>query len=88
MPAPAPTPCCSRRPTRSSRHFGADSLEAHLRAAAAAGVSVQLVIDPALGFDLDTPDDLERLDVARLLALQGSGQAALAGLEPAAAEAG
>ena len=43
--------------------FGDASLEAHLRAAAEADASVQLVVDPALGFDLDTPDDLERLDL-------------------------
>lgn len=69
-------------------HFGDDSLEAHLRAAAAAGASVQLVIDPVLGFDLDTPDDLERLDLALLLELQDLGQAALSGLQPAGAEVG
>jgi len=55
--------------------FGELSLEAHLRAAEDAGASVQLVDDPAIGFDLDTPDDLERLDVARLLELQELGQA-------------
>ena len=42
--------------------FGSDSFEAHLRAAEAAGAAVQVVSDPALGFDLDTPEDLERLD--------------------------
>ena len=44
--------------------FGEASLEAHVRAAALADASVQLVHDPALGFDLDTPDDLERLETA------------------------
>ncbi len=49
--------------------FGPSSLEAHLRAAAAVGASVQVVADPELGFDLDTPDDLERLDASRLVEL-------------------
>lgn len=53
--------------------FGEGSLEAHLRAAAVVGASVQLVNDPALGFDLDTPDDLERLDTVTLLQLQTIG---------------
>lgn len=49
--------------------FGAGSLEAHVRAARRAEASVQLVVDPALGFDLDTPDDLELVDPAVLLQL-------------------
>lgn len=57
--------------------FGESSLEAHLLAAATAEASVQLVIDPALGFDLDTPDDLERLDTQRLLELSRLGQSVL-----------
>ncbi|HVM31076.1 MAG TPA: 2-phospho-L-lactate guanylyltransferase [Candidatus Limnocylindrales bacterium] len=56
-------------PTVIEPAFGGASLEAHLRAAAAAEASVQLVADPELGFDLDTPDDLERLDAERLLGL-------------------
>ena len=59
-------------------HFGETSLEAHLRAAAEADATVQLVIDPALGFDLDTPDDLERLDTSTVLDLEHRGQALLA----------
>ena len=62
-------------------HFGEASLEAHLRAAADAQASLQLVDDPALGFDLDTPDDLERLEATRLVELQALGQAALDALE-------
>ena len=45
--------------------FGDASFEAHLRAAAAAGAAVQIVREEGLGFDLDTPDDLERLDPGR-----------------------
>jgi 2-phospho-L-lactate/phosphoenolpyruvate guanylyltransferase len=44
--------------------FGPSSLEQHLRAAAAADASVQVVVDPVLAFDLDTPEDLQRLDVS------------------------
>jgi 2-phospho-L-lactate guanylyltransferase len=54
--------------------FGPQSLEAHLRAGAAVDASIQLVIDPALGFDLDTPDDLLRLEAASLLELQRLGE--------------
>lgn len=54
--------------------FGADSFEAHLRAAQAADAAVQVVRHPDLGFDLDTPDDLERLEPARLLALTAAGR--------------
>jgi 2-phospho-L-lactate guanylyltransferase len=58
--------------------FGPGSLERHLRAADAAGASTQLVVDAALGFDLDTPDDLALLGSERLAAL----------LAPAATTAG
>jgi 2-phospho-L-lactate guanylyltransferase len=58
--------------------FGETSLESHLRAAALADATVQLVIDPGLGFDLDTPDDLERLDTETVLELEHRGQALLA----------
>ena len=53
--------------------FGEDSLRAHLEAAHAANASLQLVDDPALGFDLDTPGDVERLDSRRLAELQAIG---------------
>ena len=53
--------------------FGLDSFAAHLRAAALADASVQVVDDALLGFDLDTPDDLERLDLDRRLALESIG---------------
>jgi 2-phospho-L-lactate guanylyltransferase len=59
-------------------HFGEQSLAAHLRAAAAVDASVQIVIDPSFGFDLDTPDDLERLDLEVVLELERLGQALLA----------
>ena len=58
--------------------FGESSLAAHLLAASEADATVQLVIDPALGFDLDTPDDLERLDTDLVLELEHRGQAMLA----------
>jgi 2-phospho-L-lactate guanylyltransferase len=61
--------------------FGPDSLRAHLEAARAANVSVQLVEDPLLGFDLDTPADLERLAPQRLVELQAIGAAAVAETE-------
>lgn len=64
-------------PTTIEPAFGEASLEAHLRAAADADASLLLVNDPALGFDLDTPDDLERLEAARQVELQTLGQAAL-----------
>jgi len=61
--------------------FGSDSFEAHLRAAEAADVAVQVVSDDVLGFDLDTPDDLERLDPARLRELMTLGREAADGVE-------
>ena len=53
--------------------FGPESFAAHLRAAAAADASVQVVDDASLGFDLDTPDDLERLELVRRLELEALG---------------
>jgi 2-phospho-L-lactate guanylyltransferase len=44
--------------------FGPTSFEAHVRAARDAGTSLQVVPDPGLGFDLDTPEDFERLPAA------------------------
>ena len=55
--------------------FGSDSFEAHLRAAESADASVQVVSSEILGFDLDTPEDLERLDPARLRELTAAGRA-------------
>jgi 2-phospho-L-lactate guanylyltransferase len=55
--------------------FGGDSFEVHLRAAQAADAAVQVVAGSALGFDLDTPEDLERLDSARLRELMARGRA-------------
>ena len=60
--------------------FGVDSFEAHLRAAEAADAAVQVVSDPVLGFDLDTPDDLERLDPGRLRELMALGREAADGV--------
>lgn len=57
--------------------FGEASLAAHLREAEAARASVQVVADPALGFDLDTPDDLQRLEPDLLARLQELGRAAV-----------
>lgn len=65
-------------PTLIDPQFGETSLEAHLRAAAEADATVQFIIDPQLGFDLDTPDDLERLDTDSVLDLEHRGQALLA----------
>jgi len=69
-----------RPPDTIAPAFGPDSFEAHLRAAESAGASVQVVSDPVLGFDLDTPDDLERLDPARLRELTELGRATVDGV--------
>lgn len=46
--------------------FGALSLESHAQAARDADATLLLVVDAALGFDLDTPEDADRLGVAGL----------------------
>lgn len=68
-----------RPPDAIAPAFGPGSFEAHLRAAEAAGAAVQVVSDPILGFDLDTPDDLERLDPQRLRDLTALGRGAVDG---------
>jgi 2-phospho-L-lactate guanylyltransferase len=60
-------------------HFGEHSFEAHVRAAAAGDATVQVVADPSLGFDLDTPEDLEMLPPELLRTLVDGGQAVAAG---------
>jgi 2-phospho-L-lactate guanylyltransferase len=60
-------------PSTIEPHFGPESFEAHLRAAAVAHATVQIVDDAQLGFDLDTPEDLERLDPARQMELEAIG---------------
>jgi 2-phospho-L-lactate/phosphoenolpyruvate guanylyltransferase len=46
--------------------FGAMSLQCHTQAAADVDATVLMVVDPGLGFDLDTPDDVDRIGVQRL----------------------
>lgn len=57
--------------------FGPGSFEAHLRAAESAAAAVQVVSPSELGFDLDTPEDLERLDPLRLRQLMELGRGAI-----------
>jgi len=57
--------------------FGVRSFEAHVRAAAAADATLQVVTDSGLGFDLDTPEDLEVLPPGLLGDLLHLGQAAM-----------
>jgi len=57
--------------------FGTRSFEAHVRAAAAADATLQVVTDSGLGFDLDTPEDLEVLPPGLLGDLLHLGQAAM-----------
>lgn len=63
-------------------HFGEHSFEAHVRAAAGADATLQVVADPALGFDLDTPEDLEMLPPGLLRDLVDGGQEVAAGERP------
>jgi 2-phospho-L-lactate guanylyltransferase len=69
-----------RPPEAIAPAFGSGSFETHLRAAEAAAAAVQVVSDSALGYDLDTPDDLERLDPARLRQLMELGRRAVDGV--------
>jgi 2-phospho-L-lactate guanylyltransferase len=62
--------------------FGEHSFEAHVRAAAEAEATLQVVADPALGFDLDTPDDLEMLSPELLRELVDEGLAMAVGQGP------
>lgn len=55
--------------------FGDHSFEAHVRAAATVDATLQVVTDHALGFDLDTPEDLEMLPPETLRELVRHGQA-------------
>jgi len=59
--------------------FGERSFETHVRAAAMADATLQVVTDHALGFDLDTPEDLELLSPDLLRELARAGQTVLAG---------
>jgi 2-phospho-L-lactate/phosphoenolpyruvate guanylyltransferase len=62
--------------------FGDRSFEAHVRAAAAADATLQVVTDGTLGFDLDTPEDLEVLPPGRLRELLHLGQATMGSVMP------
>ncbi len=55
--------------------FGEHSFETHVRATASADATLQVVTDHALGFDLDTPEDLELLPPGVLRDLVRDGQA-------------
>ncbi|MBA2255419.1 MAG: hypothetical protein H0W07_09925 [Chloroflexi bacterium] len=69
--------------------FGVLSLEAHVQAAADVEATLLLVVDSGLGFDLDTPEDVDRLGVetiARLVRLGSLPVTAIA-REPVTAEA-
>jgi 2-phospho-L-lactate guanylyltransferase len=59
--------------------FGEHSFEAHVRATAVADATLQVVTDHALGFDLDTPEDLEMLPPGLLQELVRDGQTVAAG---------
>lgn len=58
--------------------FGANSFEAHARAAKNADATLQVVAEPGFGFDLDTTEDLERLPSDLLESLLELGRGATA----------
>jgi 2-phospho-L-lactate guanylyltransferase len=64
--------------------FGPQSLEAHAKAAAAVEATLLLVVDPGLGFDLDTPEDVDRLGVDGLARLVDLGTSPLPPAPPEA----
>ena len=68
--------------------FGPESLERHLRSAAEAEASVQVVTEPELAFDLDTPQDLARLDPAILEELVELGRTSFSPLSARPGEQG
>jgi 2-phospho-L-lactate guanylyltransferase len=69
--------------------FGAMSLQCHAQAAADVEATLLLVVDPGLGFDLDTPDDVDRIGVEALdhLLELGSRPAGSVGRGPVTADA-
>ena len=57
------TPVCSVPAAAEFRFaYGPGSFARHVEAAADAGLEVRVVTDDALGFDVDTPDDLAQLE--------------------------
>lgn len=68
--------------------FGARSLEEHARRAAEVAATLQFVIDSDLGFDLDTPEDLMRLDATRMSQLLEMGARRAERPTPPAPESG
>jgi 2-phospho-L-lactate guanylyltransferase len=42
--------------------YGPDSFARHVASARAAGLTVRIVTDPSLAFDIDVPEDLAHLE--------------------------